>query len=326
MIVDEAFVDCDERPKHLWHRSLHDLLQEFTPETRPGIGEYVWFEVEGFDRTDLLLWIYVRPSPTRFDSRNFPLVRLTLEGPALDTTAKERPGRSGKAPTDGLMHGVGAFRSLIAYLDNKLPQRGFTGILLEHVINEQLQTVAERYGFRPIGRPELQDFMKPLGDELSCSVSAAAKAESSRQHSPPLGDRTRISDLTSQQGLKACPQTFPVYASYIPELILTKVSDKPTLQKLKAAGLLLMIANEQRKGRATTNRQLSLLLGPDDASVLRLVNEFVYRGVLTKRKILNKQGRGYALELLFSETEELRQAFGFTMKTTADLPRSTSGS
>jgi hypothetical protein len=153
----EPEIEDDEEPPYLWYTPLMDLLRDHTAETLPRQGHQILFDVEGFDRSQLCLYIYVRPHATRIGLHNFPLVNIRLEGPGKDTLRGTRSDRTG-----GRLYGTGAFRSLIQYLEAELPKRGFKGIFLEHVQNGRLRKVAERYGFKPIGNPQDLDFVKEL--------------------------------------------------------------------------------------------------------------------------------------------------------------------
>jgi hypothetical protein len=183
---DDGFVENSERaPKYMgYNRELASSygeydelptylklmrLPEFLDYLKPGevfLGADVLFDVEGFDRSDLFMSIYVR---TAHDYKDyFPLIRLGLDGPVIDAIIDDRiskgdsPYRISKdrSKPKGTMYSKGAFRSLMAFLERELPQRGFKGIFLEQVHNEILQSVALRYGFERLTKPTNICFIK----------------------------------------------------------------------------------------------------------------------------------------------------------------------
>jgi len=155
--------DWDDLPRHLQIIPLPELLDHLTP------GETFWgshalFDVPGYDRSELFMEIYVRTA--KGYENYFPLPRIELKGAVIDRLI-ERNGfntdfKSPQKPQElrGTIYGTGAFRALIAYLEQELPQRGYKGVWLEQVGNEKLETIALRYGFERQPEPISKCFIK----------------------------------------------------------------------------------------------------------------------------------------------------------------------
>lgn len=148
----------EDAPYYVSLRSVQDILREYTAETLPNRGEYIVFDVDGFDRSRLFLNIYMRPYPSITEAFDFPLTKIGLRGTAVypdDDQEPQFPSRNG-------LHGTGAFRSLIRYLERELPGRGFKRIFIERLENDDLREVAKRYGFVRIGKAENLNYVKLL--------------------------------------------------------------------------------------------------------------------------------------------------------------------
>ena len=165
-----SYDDYDELPTHLKLMPL----PEFWDYLKPGkafTGTDVLFDIDGYERSELFMSIYVRTAHDYPDF--FPLIKIGLDGSIIEAIREDnarKRANSVSTETDaaefkGTMYGKGAFRTLIAYLERELPQRGFKGIFLEQVHNEHLQSVALRYGFERLTEPSPICFIKRLAAE-----------------------------------------------------------------------------------------------------------------------------------------------------------------
>jgi hypothetical protein len=100
-------------------------------------------------------------------------------------------------------------------------------------------------------------------------------------------------------------------AAYIVEIVLKNAMGERTgAQKLQLIGVLTVIVMLQRRGDIPTSRSVALFLDADPTVIGRNILWLEKKGIITREKVLNVQGRGHAYKISLTETDELRELLG----------------
>ncbi|MBF9235603.1 hypothetical protein [Microvirga alba] len=99
-------------------------------------------------------------------------------------------------------------------------------------------------------------------------------------------------------------------ALYMVQIVLDRLADFPPRQKIIYIGILATIAGLKQRGEVVTAARLAEVYGHDYASFTPFIKTLVDIGILTRRAVPNRQHRGRAFELDFTETDLLRELLG----------------
>lgn len=159
---------------------------------------------------------------------------------------------------------------------------------------------------------------QPVSDSRECLDKAKVlSGKDSPDQAKPLdiGNKAVLNTMQHIYGL-------PIISTYVVEIVNKRLANAAPRQKLLHMGILTIIDYLRARHETPTAQRIAELTGVDYPNTTRYINAMVAAGILEKRPIANRQGRGRAYELYFARTPELHELIQSTL---APLPKRESG-